>query len=264
MQFDDQADIYDKRTGLGEKTAQSIAASLDQMIQPHLAGQFLEIGAGTGEIGFFLQNLPIPYVGIDLSAGMLDVYRKRFDQQQNMPHLIQTDGNEQWPFEQGTVSVFFSSRAMHQLNQQNVLKQLERLSSPSGSILILGNVKRNKKSVKTIMRKQMHQVLNEFGLKEKSGQSNRDQLFEIIEQHGGERLDPVITSRWKVSHAPIDSINSWQNVDGIAGQSVDQALKTQILETLIVRAKEQFNDLNQALEAEETYELNAIKLPYNQ
>jgi len=53
MQFDDQADIYDKRTGLGEKTAQSIAASLDQMIQPHLAGQFLEIGAGTGEIGFF-------------------------------------------------------------------------------------------------------------------------------------------------------------------------------------------------------------------
>jgi ubiquinone/menaquinone biosynthesis C-methylase UbiE len=263
MKFDDQADIYDKRTGLGEKTAQSIAASLDQMIKPYQGGLFLEIGAGTGEIGCFLQDLAISYIGIDLSGGMLDVYRKRFDQQKDMPHLIQTDGNEPWPFEKDSVSVFFSSRAMHQLEHENVLKQLERLSSPSGSILILGNVKRNKNSVKTIMRKEMHKVLNEFGLKEKSGQSNRNLLFETIERQGGEKLVPVTTSRWQVSHAPIDSINSWQSVDGIAGQPVDQALKTQILEILILRAKEKFTDLSQMLEAEETYELNAIKLPYN-
>lgn len=263
MQFDDQADIYDKRTGLGEKTAQNIAASLSQMIKRYQAGLFLEIGAGTGEIGYFLQDLSIPYVGIDLSGGMLDVYRKRFEQQGNIPHLIQTDGNEPWPFENESVSVFFSSRAMHQLDQVNVHKQLARLSSPSGAILILGNVKRNKNSVKTIMRKEMHQVLNEFGLKEKSGQSNRNQLFKMLEEQGGRKLQPITASHWQVRHAPIDSINSWQSVDGIAGQPVDEALKIQILETLISRVKDKFTDLNQALEAEETYELNAIKLPYN-
>lgn len=261
MQFDKQADIYDKRTGLGEKTAQNIAASLDQIIKPYLAGQFLEIGAGTGEIGYFLQDLAIPYVGIDLSSGMLDVYRKRFGQHA-IPHLIQTDGNEPWPFEKDSISVFFSSRAMHQLDHHNVLRQLEKLSTPASSILILGNVKRNKNSVKAIMRKEMHTVLNEFGLKEKSGQSNRNLLFETLEQKGGDRLAPITASRWQVSHSPIESINSWKAVDGIAGQPVDQIIKNQILETLILRAEEKFTDIKQALETEETYELNAIKLPY--
>lgn len=262
MQFDEQADIYDKRTGLGEKTAKNIAISLNNMIEPYLTGQFLEIGAGTGEIGYFLQNLAIPYVGIDLSNGMLDIYRKRFEQKSQTPHLIQTDANEAWPCEKNSVSVFFSSRAMHQLDHQNVLRQLETLSVPDSSILVLGNVKRNKKSVKAIMRKEMHTILNEFGLKEKSGQSNRNFLFDVLEKQGGERLEPVTASRWKVSHSPIQSINSWTKVDGIAGQTVEPTVKKQILERLRSKAEDIFTDLNQALETEETYELNAIKLPY--
>lgn len=263
MQFDNQADIYDKRTGLGEKTAQHIASSIDQMIKPYLCGQFLEIGAGTGEIGYFLQDLSIPYVGIDLSAGMLTVYRQRFKgNKKKTPHLIQMDGNTSWPLKDQSVSVFFSSRAMHQLDHQHVLTQLKKLSSPASSLLILGNVKRNKNSTKTVMRKEMHSILNEFGIKEKSGQSNRKVLFDAIEKQGGERLPPVVASRWQVSHAPIDSLASWAKVDGIAGQEIDPQLKTQVLDALRTKAEKKFTNLHTALETEETYELNAIKLPY--
>ncbi|MCK5829801.1 MAG: methyltransferase domain-containing protein [Methylococcales bacterium] len=263
MQFDKQADIYDKRTGLGEKTVQNIASSIKQIIQPYLNGQFLDIGAGTGEIGYFLQDLATPYIGIDLSKEMLNVYRNRFDGNKKIPHLIQMDGNTPWPLKDHSVSVFFSSRAMHQLDQIHVLNQLKKLSSTS-SILILGNVKRNKKSTKAFMRKEMHEILNEFGLKEKSGQSHRNHLFKALEQQGGERLPTITASCWQVSHAPIDSINSWKSVDGIAGQAIEPSIKKQILETLILKAQEKFTDLNQALETEETYELNAITLPYNQ
>lgn len=262
MYFDKQADIYDKRTGLGEKTVQNIAVSIEKIIQPYHNGQFLDIGAGTGEIGYFLQDLVIPYTGIDLSKEMLNVYRNRFDDDKKIPHLIQMDGNTPWPLKEHSVSVFFSSRAMHQLDHKHVLNQLEKLASRP-SILILGNVKRNKNSTKSIMRKKMHNALKEFGIKEKSGQSNRKILFDAIEQQGGERLPTITTSRWQVNHAPIDSINSWESVDGIAGQSVDPSIKTQILETLALQAQEIFTDLNQALETEETYELNAITLPYN-
>ncbi len=263
MQFDQQADIYDKRTGLGEKTAQNIASALEQLTHAYLGGKLLEIGAGTGEIGYFLQNLNIPYVGIDLSGGMLDVYRQRYEQAANIPDLIQTDANNPWPLEDNSISVFFSSRAMHQLEQQNVLDQLTRLSTSSPSILVLGNVKRDNNSAKAVMRKEMHKVLNKFGLKEKSGQSNRQQLFEAIEKQGGERLPAVTASRWHVSHAPIDSINSWKKVDGIAGQTVEPTIKQQILESLILTAESKFSNINQALETEESYELNAIKLPYH-
>ena len=261
MHFDKQADIYDKRTGLGEKTVQNIALSVEKMIQPYLNGQFLDIGAGTGEIGYFLQDLAIPYIGLDLSKEMLNIYRNRFYIDKKKPHLIQMDGNTPWPLKDNSVSVFFSSRAMHQLEHEHVLNQLKKLAS-SPSVLILGNVKRSKNSPKSIMRKEMHNLLKEFGIKEKSGQSNRNIIFDTIEQQGGEKLPAVTASHWKVSHAPIDSITSWKKVDGIAGQAVNSSIKTQILETLAIKAQEKFTDLNQALETEETYELNAITLPY--
>ncbi len=264
MQFDEQADSYDKRTGLGNQTAQKIAKSISHLIQPYSNGLFLEIGAGTGEIGFFLQNLSLPYTGMDLSKAMLDIYRQRFQKSEKIPELIQANGDDPWPFPKNSVSVFFSSRAMHQLDHQHVLNQLKHLSNTKASLLILGNVKRKKDSSKAIMRKEMHKILNDVGLKEKSGQSNRRVLFEAIEQQGGEKLPTVIASRWKVSHAPIESIRSWNKVDGIAGQEINTQLKSQILEALTDKAQTLFTDINTPMETEETYELNAIKLPYSE
>lgn len=260
MQFDQQADIYDKRTGLGEQTASKTAHTLENLIKPFSDGIFMEIGAGTGEIGFFLQDLGIPYIGIDLSSRMLDVYRKRFTNPNSIPTLIQTDANNPWPLDDNLVSVFFSSRALHHLKREHVVSELARLSIPHNSILVLGHVKRNKTSVKTIMRQEMHKILHDYGFQEKSGQSNRKKLFELLEKKGGKVLDPVITSRWKVSHAPIESINSWRVVDGIAGNEIKPTLKNKILDELENRALSLFPDLNQPLEAEERYELNAIKL----
>ncbi|KJV05122.1 class I SAM-dependent methyltransferase [Methylocucumis oryzae] len=224
--FDTQADIYDQRVGLGAATAHAIANAIGQLIMPYQHGQFLEIGAGTGEIGFFLQQLPMRYTGIDLSDGMLAVYRARYADATQIPQLIQMDANLPWPLPAHSVSVFFSSRAMHQLDHTHVLSQLAELSAPTGAILILGNVKRAQNSAKAVMRKEMHKVLNKFGLTEKSGQTNRNQLFDALTQQGAERLAPVVAARWSVSHAPIDSIKSWESVDGIAGNAVDAATKT--------------------------------------
>lgn len=262
MKFDGQADAYDKRTGFGIKTAKNIASSIEQMIQPFLNAQFLEIGAGTGEIGFFLHNLPIPYFGIDSSAKMLSVYRKRLEKINKIPHLIQLDANTPWPLEDSSVSVFFSSRAMHQLNEEHVLEQLKKLSSSASALLILGNVKRDKKSTKSIMRKEMHKVLNEYGIEEKSGQSNRKLLFDAIEQQGGKKLPPIVAASWTANHTPIESLISWQQVDGIAGQEINDDLKTRVLESLTVNAEKIFPDLHTAVQSKETYELNAITLPF--
>jgi hypothetical protein len=112
------------------------------------------------------------------------------------------------------------------------------------------------------MREEMHKVLNEFGIKEKSGQSNRKVLFDAIEKQGGKRLSPVTVTTWSVSHAPIDSLMSWVKVDGIAGQKLDPDLKAIVLERLVQKAEKKFFNLNRAFENEETYVLNAITLPY--
>jgi hypothetical protein len=53
-------------------------------------------------------------------------------------------------------------------------------------------------------------------------------------------------------------------VDGIAGQEINTQLKSEILESLTDKANTLFTDINTPLETEETYELNAIKLPYSE
>ncbi len=261
MQFDNQADIYDKRTGLGDAVAKQIAQSVADLCKPFAQGMLLEVGAGTGEIGYFLQNITDAYVGLDMSQGMLDVYRSRYENVLDRPELLLADGNQAWPLADHCVSVIFSSRAMHQLNHEHVLQQLKRVCKPN-ALLILGNVKRSKKAAKTIMRQQMHHILNDYGLQEKSGQSNRKILFEELEELGGERLSSITAASWSVNNAPIDSINSWKNVDGIAGLPVDEALKNQVLDKLQDKAQDFFNDLNQPVESKETYELNAISLKF--
>lgn len=263
MQFDNQADSYDQRTGLGEATAQQIAAAVKSLITPYLNGTLLEIGAGTGEIGYYLQDLGLPYVGIDLSGEMLRHFRARFTDNESLPRLIQMDGNLPWPFPEEFVSVFFSSRAMHQLDHEHVLQQLVKLATPEGALLILGNTKRSPDSSKAIMRKEMHKLLNSFGLSEKSGQSNRKQLFEALEQQGCQRLPTLVAACWQAQHAPIESIQSWESVEGIAGLTIDPALKAQILAQLQLNAQKLFTDIHRVQETEEVYELNAIKLTFN-
>lgn len=263
MQFDNQADNYDQRTGLGEAAAKQIAAAVKSLIAPYLNGTLLEIGAGTGEIGYYLQDLDLPYAGIDLSSEMLRHFRGRFSTGEDLPRLIQMDGNEPWPLPEQSVSVFFSSRAMHQLDHQHVLGQLAKLATPAGALLILGNTQRNAKSSKAIMRNEMHKLLNAFGLSEKSGQSNRKQLFEALEQQGCQRLPTLVAARWQAQHAAIESIQSWASVEGIAGLTIDPALKTQVLELLQINAGKIFTDIHQVQETEEIYELNAIKLTFN-
>lgn len=263
MQFDNQADSYDRRTGLGEKTARQIAAAVKSLIAPYLNGTLLEIGAGTGEIGFFLQDLGLPYVGFDLSGEMLRHFRERYTADESVPRLIQTDGNLPWPIPEQSVSVFFSSRAMHQLDHEHVLRQLAKLATPKNALLVLGNTKRSPDSSKAIMRKEMHKLLNTFGLSEKSGQSNRKQLFEALEQQGCQRLPTLVAARRQARHAPIESIQSWKSVEGIAGLAIDPALKAQILEQLKLNAQKLFTDIHQEQETEEVYELNAIKLTFN-
>jgi ubiquinone/menaquinone biosynthesis C-methylase UbiE len=260
MQFDTQADYYDQRTGLGEDIVQAIALAIDELSAPYRDGQLLDIGAGTGEIGFYLAKLPLRYTGIDLSEGMLAVYRARYANLSDVPELIHTDANLPWPLPERSVSVFFSSRALHQLDHAHVLGQLARLAAPTGAVLILGNVKRSEQSAKAMMRKAMHKVLASYGLTENSGQTHRRQLFTALSQQGAVQLPPVTAARWLVRNAPIDSIKSWESVDGIAGNAVDAATKTKILDTLMETAQALFTDLSQAVESEEVYELNVIKL----
>src|SRR4030095_15695774 len=101
--FDEQAGSFDRRAGLPESVCDSVARELGQFAPLAPGDVVLEVGVGTGQIGLALCQLPVCYVGFDASAAMLDVFKRRHRESGRAVWLIQADGNNRWPANDGSV-----------------------------------------------------------------------------------------------------------------------------------------------------------------
>ena len=82
----------------------------------------LEIGAGTGEIGFEIARLHGRYVGLDLSLPMLRVFRGHQVGLSAPLALIVGDADRTWPITDQSVQAIFGSRSLHLLSLDRVVE----------------------------------------------------------------------------------------------------------------------------------------------
>jgi len=183
----------------------------------------LEIGAGTGQIGEHLLQLPVRYIGVDLSGQMLQVFRERVSPV--VPQLIQLDANRRWPVENGSTSVVFSSRTLHLLDREHVVQEFFRVAAPAGAVLISGRARRDPTSVQAEMRQRMRQLLREVGVEGRASERNLQAMFDACCAAGARRIEPRVAHRWVVERSPLRSIEAWQGKDGLAGIAVSAESK---------------------------------------
>src|SRR6267143_6066469 len=139
--FDGQAGFFEKRAGLPEDCCRDIANAVVEIGETGPADLLVEVGAGTGQLGRWF-GPTLRYIGLDLSAGMLNEFSRYRDNDPASRLLIQADANASWPLADGVVRVLFSSRTMHLLDQEHVAREFLRVSSSAGATLILGRVER--------------------------------------------------------------------------------------------------------------------------
>lgn len=258
--FDLQADTYEQRVGLPAQDCQAVARAVLGLAQMQPHDCLLEMGAGTGMIGTWFTQLPLRYVGLDLSRGMLTVFRQRLSTHNPTPLLLQADGNAPWPLADATVRAIFSSRMLHLLDLAHVVRESVRVARPDGAVVMLGRVQRQDNSVAARMQQALQRLLRQHGLQGRGGEQHQRHLLASYSQQGATVLAPVVVARWMVTRTPWQSLNAWYTKPGLGGIEPPPDVKRAILQALCSWAKRTFNDLHHEHTCEETYVLQGVRL----
>jgi ubiquinone/menaquinone biosynthesis C-methylase UbiE len=259
--FDEQARSFDHRAGLPESVGDSIARELVQFAQVAPGDVVLEVGVGTGQIGLALCQLPLCYVGFDTSAAMLDVFKRRCRESGRAVSLINTDGNNRWPADDGSVKVVFGSRAIHLLRNKHVVEEVFRVASPIGATLVLGRLQREKQSLRARLRQEMRNRLRQLGYATQEGQQKEREILDACVRRGAAPLERRVVATWPVQHSAAQTLASWREKSGLAGLKLAADTKETVLSQLAVWAKDAFGSLEAVQSAEEKYALEGVRLP---
>jgi ubiquinone/menaquinone biosynthesis C-methylase UbiE len=259
--YDQQAPDYDRRVGLPSVACQEIVQAMLSIAKTQPDDLVLEVGTGTGQIGEGFASTPLRYLGFDLSNAMLNLFRQRLSLHENYRMtLVQADGNDRWPVPGASTRLIFSSRAIHLLDLDHVAREIARVTRPDGTVLLLGKIQRPKDSVKTLMKQAMQDRLRQQGFQGRQGDKSQHQLIDLCCQQGGEALEPLKVSQWRVTYSPRQSIEAWRNKSGLAGIDPPLDIKNAILEDLATWAKATFGNLDRPIESKEHYVLQGVWL----
>src|SRR5262245_14132935 len=199
--FDEQAGSFDRRAGLPASVCYSIAKEVVQLAQLAAGDVVLEVGVGTGQIGLALCQFPLCYVGLDASAAMLDVFKGRCRESGRAVSLFNTNGNNRWPADDGSVKAVFSSRALHLLRVEHVAEEIFRVASPIGATLLLGRVHREKQSLRARLRQEMRERLRQLGYASHEAQHKEREILEACVRRGAIPLERRVVVTWPVKHS---------------------------------------------------------------
>ena len=258
--FDEQAKTFETRTGLSEPTCQAIVKTALDLAEIQAGDRVVEVGAGTGQIGQWFASESVNYLGFDLSEPMLAEFRQHLDQPRENFHIVQGDANQHWPVADGTANLIFSSRTLHLLNLEHVVQESWRIAQPERAVVLMGNVQRQKNSVKNQMRDQMQNLLAQKTLQGRKKNQLMRQLIDLFTQRGAQVIEPIVVSRWHVANTPRQSLESWRGKANLAGIELTEGLKQDVLDRLQVWAEATFGGLDQPIESEETYVLQGVRL----
>jgi len=136
--YDRRAESYDRSVGLSERW---LLGDLRRVFGAELRGETLEVGIGSG------LNLPAysPFVtraiGVDLSAGMLAVARRRAGNLERSIELIQADARS-LPFPDASFDTVAISLALCTVPDPTAaLGELARVCRPGGRVVFLEHVR---------------------------------------------------------------------------------------------------------------------------
>jgi SAM-dependent methyltransferase len=256
--FDEQAPRYDARVGLPESVGAAVARAIVDRATAGEDDLVLELGAGTGEIGVHLARLPVPYVGLDASPAMLDLFRAKAAPAS--PSLVVADCDGAWPLPNASAAVVFASRVIHLLDPDHVVRETVRVCR-RGGLLILGRVVRDRDGIAERLRRQRLELMAAAGIPARQGEAGTRRVIEGVVALGGESLDRQFIAEWTSETTPAAVIADWESLPRMGSVAVDDVTREKILAALRGWARTEFGDLDRPRSSSARYAIDVTRLP---
>lgn len=260
--FDVQAAGFDRRAGVPVEVAAEVArAVVAGATSPLDADVVFELGAGTGEVGRHLATMARRYVGVDVSAPMLDVFGTKLGgdtSARSAALLVRADGDRHWPVRDHSVTVVFASRVAHLLARPHVVAEAMRVCRPGGRFVV-GRIERS--GVKQVLRRQRETMLADRGTPGgRSGSRRTQALLEALAGAAGVLEEKRAVASWTVTTTAEDVLAAWGPMSTMGGAAVDAQTRAEVLSELRVWAESHLGDLGEPQTSAETYVLEGVRL----
>jgi hypothetical protein len=255
------AESFDPRGGLPLAAVERIAAAI-LGVAPSPPGVLLDVGVGTGEIGACVARIPgLRYLGLDLSLSTLLRFHRRLGRVGASAWRVRADADRPWPVRDGSVRIFFLSRAAHLLRFEPLVAEAMRAAHPDGAWVILGRVRREASSVRATLRRALHRLLGESGIESVSGEAAQHLLAAALARQGGTSMPPKVVATWTAAECPAGALATWRDKSCLAGIPLPAPVRDEVLDRLEAWARRRYGDLDTVRETSESYELSAVRLP---
>src|SRR5262249_42795001 len=157
--------------------------------------------AGTGQIGVQLGLLPGRYLGLDVSARMLEIFARRARSHGISATLIEADAGERWPVLDRSIKTIFGSRVLHLLPPDHIAAEFSRTASPAGAALIIGRVARSPQSLRSRLRREMRERLQKAGFPPAGNRDCDAAILALCRERGGVAIEPMVAAAWQASES---------------------------------------------------------------
>ena len=255
--YDAIAPSFERHRALPEGVPEAIRAAILAALDASSSSprpRILDLGAGTGRIGWPFVAAGDDYIGVDLSLGMLREFRRRAGDGGYRPRLVQADG-EALPFGDAT----FDAVLLIQLigaarNWRRMIAEAQRVLRSPGA-LVIGQTVMPADGLDAQMKQRLASFLDQRGVPSyhKTARGDAQRRLEST-AHSSTR---VVAAAWNADRTPRGFLDRQRT--GAQFSKLPEPIKEEALRQLCTWAAARFGSLDVVFSERHEFELQIFK-----
>jgi ubiquinone/menaquinone biosynthesis C-methylase UbiE len=252
--YDVAAPSFDRHRALPEGVAPAIRAAVRASISEVQQPRVLDIGAGTGRIGWPFVATGDDYIGVDLSLGMLRAFMGRPELKGAPASLVQANG-QHLPFPDSSFDAVVLIQVFGGMpGWRSLVTEARRVLRPAGA-LIVGRTVAPAHGVDAQMKQHLAHLLATMGI-----EADRKNVHEDAQRWLGaaaRRVNSVIAASWTADRTPRGFLVRHRT--GARFAALPAPVKDEAMRQLGTWAGETFGSLDAVFSEQYVFELNIFK-----